>query len=169
VAKGNHVGLAFGYLENDNSKLYSSYLFIDNMGNEVYNYRRYTSGWKEIYADQKIYQEGKDVGVFSYKDKKIAIGLCGDFWDERYDYIERIAQIEKDFVIWPVYVNFTIEEWNKELEEYAKQSFLFGDRVLMINSLSKNPCSHGGSFDFMNGKVRERTSFDKEDILIVSI
>ncbi len=169
VAKNNHVGLAIGYLEKDKTLYYSSYLFIDNNGNEIYNYRRYTRGWKEHYSDARIYQEGNEIGLFKYKNKIIAVGLCGDFWDNDYDYVKRISMIKKDVVIWPVYVDYSLIDWKNELTAYAKQSSLFGDRVVLINSLCENPISHGGCFDFYKGKLLKKIAFDKEAVLLVKI
>ncbi|MDF2700615.1 MAG: hypothetical protein K0Q49_2174 [Haloplasmataceae bacterium] len=169
LARNNKIGLALGYLEKEGSFLYSSYIFIDKDGNDIYNYRRYSSGWKEDIADSRKYLEGKEIGLFEYNDKKILIGLCGDFWDYRYDYIENSSKIEKDFVIWPIYVNFSLVEWENEIHEYAKQAHMIGDKVLMINSISKEPKSHGGSFAFINGTVENKIIFDLENVLIIEI
>ena len=96
--------------------------------------------------------------------KEITIALCGDLWDcpERF----RTDQ----FLIWPVYVNYTIEEWNQgTLDDYAAQAALVADDVLMINSIDHEPANHGGSFHLHNGKIIARIPFDREGILVVEI
>jgi predicted amidohydrolase len=169
VASNSHIGLAFGYLEREDSKLFSSYMFIDKSGKEIYNYRRYSSGWKEDIADERTYLEGKEIGMFNYNNKKIIVGLCGDFWDERYDYIKKVSEIKKEVVIWPVYVDFTLQEWDNEIKDYAKQANIIGDRVLMINSICNDPKSHGGCFDFYKGTIENKISFDTEDVMIINL
>ena|SRR5690554_585921 len=169
VASNIQIGLAFGYLEKEESKLYSSYMFIDKAGNEIYNYRRYSNGWKEDIADEYTYLEGNETGIFKYNNKKIVVGLCGDFWDERYDYVKKVSEIKKDVVIWPVYVDFTLKEWEDEINDYAKQANNIGDRVLMINSICKKPKSHGGCFDFYKENVVNKIPFDTEDVLIIDV
>ena len=70
-------------------------------------------------------------------------------------------------LIWPVYVNYTPEEWeNGTLDEYAEQALLVSRDTLMINPLDRNPANHGGAFRFQNGTVTESIPFDEERILI---
>ncbi len=169
IAKINHVGLAFGYLEKEDKTFYSSYIFINSYEQEIYKYRRYTKGWKENGVDDNIYLEGNKIGQFNYRNKKITVGLCGDFWDEGYDYVKKVSEMTKDIVIWPVYINFSLTDWEKEESVYAKQSLLFGDKVLMINSISKLPRSFGGCFDFQNGHTKQKLPFDVEGVLFVEV
>lgn len=73
-------------------------------------------------------------------------------------------------LIWPVYVNFTPEEWEGgELAAYARQAALAAGHVLMVNPIDRRPCSHGGAFHFSNGEVLDRLAFDQEGILTVDI
>ena len=73
-------------------------------------------------------------------------------------------------LIWPVYVNFTVDEWNsQEMEAYAKQASLVAEHVLMINPIDYELQNHGGAFYFCNGKIIDRLPFDQEGILIVDI
>ena len=43
------------------------------------------------------------------------------------------------------------------------------ERVLMVNSLSVDPISHGGTFYFKNGAIQNKLAYDIEDILVVEI
>ena len=72
-------------------------------------------------------------------------------------------------LIWPVYVNSNLNEWIIEEKEYATQAGDIAKEVLMINSLSDDPVSHGGAFYFKEGKVADRITFDSEEILIVDV
>ena len=108
--------------------------------------------------------EGTETGEFTFHGKKIMPALCGDLWDAP----ERFKT--DHLLIWPVYVNYTPEEWeNGALDEYAEQALLVSGDTLMINPIDRNPVNHGGSFRFRDGTVTERIPYDEEQILIVDI
>ncbi|MCI5582227.1 MAG: hypothetical protein MR357_00705 [Anaeroplasma sp.] len=162
MSKDCNIDLAFGYLEIDGEDLYSSYAIIIN-GKLAYNYRRITVGWKEYWLTDHHYKEGNEVLTFNYKGHNITIALCGDMWDcpEKFK--------SNDILIWPVYVNFTIEEWKYEEIEYAKQALIASNNTLMINSLSDEPKSYGGAFYFKNGKIDNKATYNIEQILKIFI
>lgn len=162
MSKDYNIDLAFGYLEIDNEDLYSSYAIIID-GKLTYNYRRITIGWKEYWLTDHHYKEGNEVLTFNYKDHNITIALCGDMWDcpEKFK--------SNDLLIWPVYVNFTIEEWKDEEIEYAKQALLACSNTLMINSLSENPNCYGGCFHFKDGEIKNKLDYNIETILTIEI
>ena len=157
----NNVDLAFGYLEKADDSLYSSYAIIIN-GKLTYNYRRISLGWKEVSLTDYHYKEGNEVVNFNYKGHNIVLALCGDMWE----YPEKFKS--NDLLLWPVYVNFTLDEWKEYEQEYAEQALVACNNTLMINSLSDEPKSYGGAFYFKDGKVHNKTSYDKEDILIIN-
>lgn len=162
MSKDYDIDLAFGYLEIDADELYSSYAIIIN-GKLTYNYRRITIGWKEYIKTDFHYREGKDILIFNYKGHNITIALCGDLW-------ECPEKFKTDgILIWPVYVNFTIKEWEVEEIEYAKQAFKASNNTLMINSLSVNPDCYGGCFYFQNGKILKKLNFDTEGIISINL
>ena len=152
--------LLFGYLELFEDKIYSSCMLIEK-GKIVHNYRRISQGWKDPdYADEH-YAEGSETQPFSYKGKELQIALCGDLWDHP-------RSFKTDgLLLWPVYVNFMKEEWEKEMPEYAEQSLIASRKVCMINSLSRDPVSVGGAFCFEDGKLVNEPIFEVENILIV--
>lgn len=157
------ISLIVGYIEKDEEKLYSSCVVISG-GEIVHNYRRISKGWKEYTITDGHYCEGNETGAFQLYGNEITIALCGDLWD----YPDRFRT--NHFLIWPVYVNFTIDEWNHgTLDEYAAQAALAAKDVLMINPIDDGPVNHGGSFHFHNGKTVAKIPFDQEDILIVGI
>ncbi len=158
----NKIDLAFGYLEKEDDSLYSSYAIIIN-GKLTYNYRRISLGWKELSLTDYHYKEGNEVVNFNYKGHNIVLALCGDMWE----YPEKFKS--NDLLLWPVYVNFTLDEWKEYEQEYADQALLACNNTLMINSSSDEPKSYGGSFFFKDGRIYDKTIYDKEDILIIKI
>ena len=155
------TALMTGYIEKDGESLYSSCIVLAE-GEIVHNYRRITKGWKEYWKTDDHYCEGTETGEFELNGMKIMPALCGDLWDcpERFK--------TEHLLIWPVYVNFSTEEWeNGMIDEYAEQAALAAEDTLMINPMDRDPENHGGSFRFLKGKPAERTPFDEEGILIV--
>ncbi|MBR1954859.1 MAG: carbon-nitrogen hydrolase family protein [Clostridia bacterium] len=162
LSKQYATDLAFGYLEADGESLYSSYAIIIN-GKLAFNYRRISAGWKEYELTDSHYKEGTEILTFFYKGHNVAVALCGDLWE----YPQRFAS--DDLLIWPVYVDFTVDEWAEEEAEYSKQAQLACNHTLMINSLSENSDCHGGCFYFADGKTCQKLNFDVEDVLVVRI
>ena len=152
--------LLFGYLESFEDKIYSSCMVIEK-GEILHNYRRITKGWKEIELADEHYGEGEEVSSFTYKDQEITIALCGDLWDEP----KRFKT--EGLLIWPVYVNYSEEQWQEEMKEYAAQAKLAAKDVCMINSISEEPASVGGAFYFEDGSLVNEPVFGVENILIV--
>ena len=157
------ISLLTGYIEKDQQKLYSSCAVISD-GRIIHNYRRISKGWKESSETDSHYCEGNETAPFSLHGRNMRIALCGDLWE----YPERFRT--DHLLIWPVYVDFTVEEWNQGmLDEYAAQACLAAEDVLMINPIDSNPVNHGGSFHFHKGKTAARIPFDREGILFVDI
>lgn len=152
--------LLFGYMERDGDAIYSSCAVIVN-GELVHNYRRISKGWKEYTKTDGHYREGNRTDGFLYCGRPVKIALCGDLWD----FPERFRT--DGLLIWPVYVNFGLDEWLGYEAEYAKQARLAAGKTLMVNSITQAPVSHGGAFCFEDGKVVKRLAYDTEDILIV--
>lgn len=156
------MGIAVGYIEKADETLYSSYVVID-AGEIVHNYRRISRGWKEYDRTDDHYCEGSDIAEFSFHGKKIMTGLCGDLWD----YPEKYKT--DNLLLWPVYVNFELDEWEQEILEYTEQASCIADDTLMINPIDNEPVNHGGAFYFHKGKLVERSPFDQERVLIIDI
>ncbi len=157
------IDLLFGYIERDGESLYSSCMVIEK-GRILHNYRRVSIGWKEHSITDDHYREGTEITPFVYHDRKILLALCGDLWE----YPERFHT--DALMIWPVYVDFTIEEWHEEFEqEYPKQALLAAEETLMINSVTDSPKAVGGTFHMKNGRIIAKLPYDTEDILYVTI
>ena len=157
------VSLITGYIEKDGENLYSSAVVLSG-GEIVHNYRRISKGWKEYTRTDGHYREGTETGSFCLQGKEFSLALCGDLWE----FPDRFRT--DHLLIWPVYVNYSIEEWEHgALEEYATQAALVSNDVLMINPIDREPANHGGSFRFQNGKTVAKIPFDQEGILIAEI
>lgn len=155
-----NIDLAFGYLERENENLYSSYVIIID-GVLTFNYRRISVGWKEYTKTDHHYKEGNEVLNFNYKGEIFTVALCGDLWE----YPEKFKT--KGILLWPVYVNYTPDEWSIEKIEYAKQALIASKDTLMINSLSVCPNCYGGCFYFKDGNIANELGFNKEGILTI--
>ncbi len=162
ISYENRVDILIGYIEKDESNIYSSYAVIVN-GSIFFNYRRISTGWRELIRENDNYKEGSSVKAFYYKDKKFIIALCGDLWE----YPEKFKT--DGILIWPIYVNFSIADWSGHIKDYARQAFLVSKKALMVSSISKNPDSVGGAFVFESGVIKKQLEFGKEAILKVSI
>jgi len=160
LSKDNNIDLMLGYYEKEEDIIYSSYLFIEK-GDIKANYRRYSASWKED-GSNKHYQEGREIIKVNYHGLDTVIALCGDLWlyPELYK--------ANDLLIWPIYVNFSLDQWQEEEKEYAYQANLVAPKTVMINSLSKDPDSVGGAYYFEKGRIKEKI-INKEDILLINI
>lgn len=120
-------------------------------------------GWKEYSITDEHYKEGVSAEAFLYHGQSFVIALCGDMWE----FPERFKT--DGLLIWPVYVNFELEEWAQYDKEYAEQAFLAAEKTLMINSISLDPRSHGGAFYFVDGEIEKALPYDLEDILVIEV
>ncbi len=156
------VDLLLGYVEKEADKLYSSCMVIAD-GKVFYNYRRISKGWKEFSRTDGHYCEGSDTPDFLYNGKSFRIALCGDMWE----YPERFRT--EATLLWPVYVNFSLMQWQQYEREYAGQAALAASKALLINSITEDPEAIGGAFCFENGQISARLPYNTEDILYVEV
>lgn len=171
VAKEYKIAVSFGFIEKAKDCFYSSQITINSSGNIIDVYRRVSPGWKEEFANEQ-YREGNGFHIFSYMDRKIAIGLCGDFWFDTN--INEVKKLLPDVVFWPVYTDFNYNEWNTSIKyEYAEQAGKIGGNVLYVNSVCKDKegddIARGGSALFIDGKISKEIPSGKEDILFVEV
>lgn len=168
AAKQHHVGVAFGYIEKSESKIFSSYLILDKTGEPLLNFRRVSEGWKEKNVSP-IYCEGNSFESFVFMGRKLSIGLCGDLWYPKH--VQLIQRLQAEIILWPVYVDFTVPRWqNTEKELYAQQAKLIGENVLWINSLCDgDDLAKGGLVYFKNGVIQEETLAGQESSLVIEL
>ena len=154
------IDLLLGYIEREGERLYSSCIVLA-AGRILHNYRRISQGWKEFSRTDAHYAEGETVRAFEYRGQSLMIALCGDLWD-----MPQRFQTE-GLLIWPVYVNFSRDEWKRYADEYAAQAALAAEHALMVNSLSDDPPAHGGAYAFCRGQICSRLPLDQAGILVV--
>ncbi|WP_162265484.1 carbon-nitrogen hydrolase family protein [Abyssisolibacter fermentans] len=159
------IALSFGYIEREEGTIYSSNMVISDDGEILNNYRRISTGWKELIADCRYYKEGNSFSLFNYKGKNFATAICGDLWYD--EHIDSIKRLKADCVLWPLYVDYSINKWqSREKDEYAKQVKEIQAPVLMINSYVEDENrAKGGCCIFQNGHVLKELSMGDLGIL----
>lgn len=170
-AAKNNVAVSFGYFELDGKKIYSSQLVIDKSGTIIHNYRRKSVGWKIKLADHH-YKEGSCFSSCDLNERKFTVGLCGDLWCEKN--IDEILSLEYDMVLWPIYVDYNSERWNKiEKYKYAEQANKLNGPILCVNSFCMDnddaEIAKGGAALFFGGKIEKEIPSGKEGCLTVEI
>lgn len=165
------IDLLFGFLERDGEALYSSCALMGG-GKLLHLYRRVSVGWKEYTRTDAHYREGERVEPFLYRGKTCLIALCGDLWDVTAPQFQHKA----DLLFWPVYINFSLEEWlgaENERQQYAEQAQTICRDVLMINSMDDQPSGDspalGGCYRFTDGKAADEWPLGSEGMLLVDI
>lgn len=165
MAKKVNCAVSFGYIEKNNETLYCSYMFVDNNGVIIDNYRRVSIGWKEYTKTDFHYKEGEKFNSFYYKNVKFVSALCGDLWYDKN--IELLNNIEKDIILWPLFVSYELDVWKEELIDYNLQAAKLKKPVLLINSISEN--SFGGCYYFNNGNIVKSLPMGNEGCLIIEL
>ena len=181
AAARNRIAAALGYVERDGEKLYSSLLVIGKDGGTIADYRRISPGWKEKRADGH-YREGDRFLTFPFEGRRFSAALCGDLWyDEN---IRKMRELAPDIVLWPVYVDYTEDEWNASVKyEYARQAARACENVLFVNPVCLDPArpagtdpgedvfgpARGGAAYFRGGEIALERAAGKEGVLVVGI
>lgn len=171
AARRCRLAVSFGFIEQDGCYFYSSQLTIDATGDITDHYRRVSPGWKLPHAGER-YREGGGFHTFPFCGKRVAVGLCGDLWyDENIDALCRLAP---DVVLWPVYTDFTPQEWNDaERLEYAAQAGRLATDVLYVNSVCSDPGiegkAMGGAAHFRSGEIIADIPSGGAGVLLVDI
>ena len=168
VAASRHtVAVSFGFIEQDGAFFYSSQLTIDASGHVADHFRRVSPGWKLPEAGER-YREGEGFHAFRLCGKRMTVGLCGDLWyDEN---IEALRRLAPDVVLWPVYTDFTPQEWNTaEKFEYAAQAGGVGADVLYVNSFCTEKVAKGGAVHFSGGRILSEIPSGSVGVLLADI
>lgn len=171
AAQDAGTAISFGFLEKAGNCFFSSQLTIDGHGNIADLYRRVSPGWKEPFAAEQ-YREGQGFHTFSLLGKQVVVALCGDLWFDHN--VAQIRQLEPDLVLWPVYTDYTTDQWNTSIKhEYAAQAAAVCDTVLYVNSLCIDPhpeaLAKGGAALFHRGTILREVPSGAEAILMVEI
>lgn len=159
------IDVLFGFIERDGEFLYSTCALVSG-GEICHKYRRISPGWKEAELADDRYREGDVIEPFSYKGRTCAIALCGDLWV----YPERFRD-KADLLFWPIFVNFSIEEWEKqELSNYAEHAGRVCHHVLLVNSVTGGEApAFGGCAYFAKGTIAASLPMGEEGVLVVEL
>lgn len=161
------VGVGFGYMELEDESIYSSYMVVSPKGDIKTNFRRVSKGWKKFRETDHHYKEGNEVNQILIDGKLFTIALCGDLWDEDTVNMFIDEDVRQSTIIWPVHVDFTLEEWKTEINEYHTKALSYAPRTLFINNIM-TPNTHGGAFVFEVESMKGH-DFGKEGFLIVEV
>lgn len=169
IAKKYNIAIGFGFIENDHGSIFSSYLITGKNGETVDKYKRVSAGWRinDTCAD---YREGNNFHTFQFQNKKLAVIICGDLWE---DYLlERIIALDTDALLWPVFCGYETEEWEaSEKAQYAARTAIMDQPVLFVNSIvnTKNGLRGGGAFVWRHGNLMKEIPMGKDGMLIYEI
>ena len=168
LAKRYGCALSFGFIESGQGILYSSNLVVNNNGEIIDLYRRISGGWKEPIATAD-YQEGNGFHLFRYDGLQFSTAICGDLWNE--ENIEAMWRLEPDVVLWPLYVDFSVEDWTtNQLADYVQQVEPLNAPVLLVNSfVDDDSRANGGCYVFYEGRIIKSLNTGQQGVLEVDL
>ena len=168
LAKEHSVAVSFGFYEKEQRTIYSSNLCIDKNGDVLDVYRRVSKTWTPEHAGRH-YKTGDDFHTFHFMDKKLLVAICGDLWFA--ENLDRINELEPDLILWPLYIDYSIEEWSRgEKDEYARQVSGLNAPVLMVNSfLQESKGAVGGAYLFDGGAIKDSLPLGEIGSLTITI
>lgn len=172
AARDSQIAVSFGYIEKAGDALFSSQMVIDAKGAIIHNFHRVSVGWKEYWHTDAHYREGANFEAFSYRGKRLAIGLCGDLWTEGRP--REMRGLRANIVLWPVWCDYNAQKWNETVKyEYAHQAALCGDCVLYVNPFCVDPnatdAASGGAACFQRGEITREAPAGKSGVLLVEV
>ncbi|MGI6781399.1 MAG: nitrilase-related carbon-nitrogen hydrolase [Acholeplasmataceae bacterium] len=153
ACKKYNTAVGFGYYETDNYDLYCSYMIINNNGELVNNYRRLSTGWKVTSKTNHYYKEGTEIIPFTLNNYNFITLICGDLWDDniKEKAMEIINKEKIDTILWPNHLDYTIAQFNLEIQDYQERSKDIKVPLLLINDHSETSC--GGAVVFKNNNI----------------
>nr|WP_300004067.1 carbon-nitrogen hydrolase family protein [Tissierella sp.] len=168
LAKKYACAVSTGFIELYNDSIYCTNLVIDRNGEVADIYRRISEGWK-IEGTSSHYKEGRLFHSFTLEGIKFATAICGDLWYDKN--VEMMGDIEKDIILWPMYIDFSKKRWDiSEEEQYIEKAAMFGVPALMYNSLKEEPKgANGGCNIFSGGKLVAKLPMGEQGVLEVDL
>lgn len=170
VAAEYGIGIGVGFYENYKGAIYSSYLVVDDRGNSFLHYRRRSEGWKMPHACAD-YREGKNFKSGTFRGKRFAVMICGDFWEDAL--LEDLVALEEevDVFVWPVHCDYSVERWEvTEKENYRERSAILGKPVLYCNNWQpEEETAKGGAYHWHLGREISAMPSGQPGVRIVRI
>ena len=110
--------------------------------------------------------------AFRYAGKTFATALCGDLWTDGRP--EEMNALNADVVLWPVWCDYTADEWNASARhEYAAQAALCGRNVLLVNPYCADPNAEsraaGAAACFRSGSIQTDRLAGSPGTLLVQV
>lgn len=166
LADKYNCGISFGFVENYKDSVYCTNMVIDKKGRIADIFRRVSRGWKAP-GTSKEYREGDGFHSFTLDGIKFATAICGDLWYDKN--IEAMNKIDKDIILWPMYIDFSKERWDRsEEEQYIERSSHLGVPALMFNSYVQGlGKAKGGCNVFKDAKLVEKIEIGIQGVLQV--
>ena len=152
LANQHNIAISFSFFEKYNGNIYTSNIVIDKNGGIIDLYHRVSPTWT-IENVSEEYKSGDNFHTFELMGKSILVAVCGDLWFDKY--IKRINKLKPDIILWPLYIDYSVDEWeSKALEEYNQRASMLCAPVLMVNSYMRDSKGAvGGAYLFSQGKV----------------
>jgi hypothetical protein len=166
LAHDRGIAIGLGFYRLDGEAIHSSYIVFDKNGSRVALYDRISSGWKIAKASSH-YVNGSELVSFSLEGKTFGLGLCGDGFTPTF--LTHVESCHFPYFVWPVYVNFTEGEWQKNYSDYALNASRLGGETLMVGSLSDRPKAVGATLVFKDKKILCSIPLGQESLLIKTL
>ena len=166
-AKEYQMAVGFGYYENDAGGLYSSYLFIDEEGRILDNYRRVSTGWR-IKKANPDYRCGRSFQTFTWRNLRLTTLVCGDFWEDKLLTAIVTHDHDSDLFLWPVHCDYTQDQWDNEAcDAYRRRTEILKTPILFYNNyIDEKERAKGGAYLWHQGKTIEHTPYGSSQLSI---
>jgi len=74
--------------------------------------------------------------------------------------------LDIDILLWPLYVDYSIEQWSSELIEYAERTRGMPFDILFVNSyVEDEKRAFGGCYIFRDGEIIKELSLGQQGVL----
>lgn len=150
------IALSFGYLEKEDDKIYSSYMFIGDEGQIINNYRRLTPSFN---SKDETYSHGQNIETFIYKDRKFITLICEDL--RKQAVLDKVKDLDSDVILWPIYMS-SGEVFSEKSTHCVNE---LKPLVLMVNAFDED--AKGGVGVYLHGQLIKSLAENKEGIITV--
>lgn len=170
LCKKYETGLGIGFYEKHDQKISSSYFIFNEKGHIESRYRRISKGWKYTGFNDNRYCNGQEYEFVKLGNSKCLISVCGDLWTP--EYIEGLKKYDFDTILWPVYLDYTVNEWKYEAEkEFCDQIKLINKRAILINcSGARTDSAKGGVMEISPfGDINQKIEMESSKVMIFDL
>ncbi len=167
-AKECNVYVGVGLYKQEKGNISDCYLIIDNKGMIVADHDRTCPCWKINDFDNSHYIEGNIMTIVEIFNRKFAIAICGELWNE--SYFSQIKESNADYVVWPLFVQINMDEFNKSIKkEYLDLMINLDKKLFIINSLHQEKNSTNGGAAYFDERVVYELPMQEDNILVFKL